>query len=148
MKRLYPDHPVLGTGAIILAKNKILLEKRGNEPAKGKWTVPGGVVKVGETLEEAVVRETKEETGLDVRSPQLIDVVSQVDFDENLQVRYHFVIVDFVVKIGRGKPKAASDAEELKWVPLSEVPSYDLTPSFRRFFIKNKVKLENFNSDH
>ena len=142
MKRLYPDQPVVGVGALILSQGKILLEKRVNEPAKGKWTIPGGVVEVGESLEDAVIRETQEETGLEVEAPRLIDVVDQVNLDEKGKVKYHFVIIDYVVNVKRGEPVAASDADALRWVPLGEVEGYDLTPSFRRFFVKNRKKLE------
>ena len=141
VKRLYPDQPVVGIGAIILRGGKILLEKRGNEPAQGQWTIPGGVVEVGESLEGAVARETKEETGLTVRSSSLIDVVDQVHLDKAGKIKYHYVIIDYAVK-ATGTPKAASDAQALKWVPLGEVEAYDLTPSFRRFFVKNKTKLK------
>ena len=140
VKRLYPDQPVVGVGAIILREGKILLEKRGNEPARGQWTIPGGVVEVGESLEDAVTRETKEETGLIVQSTNLIDVVDQVHFDKEGKIEYHYVIVDYTVE-ATGEAKAASDADELKWVPLNEVKGYDLTPSFRRFFLKNEKKL-------
>ena len=142
MKRVYPDHPVVGVGALILRKGKILLEKRKNQPAQGKWSIPGGVVEVGEALEAAVIRETLEETGLVVEEPRLIDVVYQVDRDEENKVKYHFVIIDYLVKIKSGEPAAASDAEALQWVAFSEVETYDLTASFRRFFAKNRKKLE------
>ncbi len=146
MKRLYPDHPVVGVGAIVLREGKILLEKRSNEPARGKWSVPGGVVEVGEPLEEAVVRETLEETGLVVEQPSLIDVVYQVDRDADGKVKYHFVIIDYLVHIVGGNIGAASDAVELRWVPIDEVESYDLTTSFRLFFRNNKEKLSKANS--
>jgi len=142
VKRVYPDHPVVGVGAIVFQEGKILLEKRSNEPAKGKWSIPGGVVEVGEPLEEAVIRETLEETGLTVEEPRLVDLVYQVDRDEEGKVKYHFVIIDYLVKVKSGKPVAASDAEELRWVALDEVEAYNLTASFRRFFVKNKKKLE------
>ncbi len=141
VKRLYPDQPVVGVGAIILRKGTILLEKRGNEPARGQWTIPGGVVEVGESLEDAVARETKEETDLTVKSASLIDVVDQVHFDKAGKIEYHYVIIDYIVEVD-GEAKAASDADELKWVPISEVKAYDLTPSFRRFFLKNEKKLD------
>jgi 8-oxo-dGTP diphosphatase len=142
LKRLYPDQPVVGVGAVILREGKILLEKRRNEPARGKWTIPGGAVEVGERLEDAVVRETFEETGLEVQAPRLLDVVDQVDLDEESKVKFHFVIIDFVLKVKEGVPVAASDAAALQWVPLGEVEGYDLTPSFRRFFKKNRLQLE------
>ena len=143
-KKLYPDLPIVGVGAVILDHGKLLLEKRGNEPAKGKWSIPGGVVELGETLEDAVIRETKEETCLDVEAPRLIDVVYQVDLDEEGRVKYHFVIVDYFVTVKDGQVNAASDADELQWVPLGEVENYNLTASFRRFFQKNKKKIGSF----
>ncbi|HTY75985.1 MAG TPA: NUDIX hydrolase [Candidatus Nanoarchaeia archaeon] len=146
VKRLYPTQPVVGIGAIILRKSEILLEQRGNEPALGQWTIPGGVVEVGETLEDAVRRETKEETGIEVQDTSLIDVVDQVHLDKQGRIEYHYVIIDYLVKVKPGEPKAASDAKALKWVPLGEVEGYDLTPSFRRFFVKNKERLESATS--
>jgi 8-oxo-dGTP diphosphatase len=141
IKRNYPEQPVVGIGAVILRNGEILLEKRGNQPARGQWSIPGGGVEVGESLEGAVERETLEETGLTVTSASLIDVVDQVHLDAQGKIEYHYVIVDYIVQ-AMGKPKASSDAAELRWVPLDEVESFDLTPSFRRFFVKNKDRLE------
>jgi len=141
LKRLYPDQPVVGVGAVIVSDGRMLLEKRSNEPSKGKWTIPGGLVDLGESTEQAVIRETKEETCLDVEDPRLIDVVDNVDLDEKGRVMYHFVIVDYVVKIKGGEVEAASDAEELRWVPLDSVEEYDLTRSFLVFFRRNRQKL-------
>jgi 8-oxo-dGTP diphosphatase len=143
LKRLYPSRPIVGVGAIIVHEGKILLEKRKNAPGKGKWSVPGGLVELGESIEQAVIREVREETGLEVEEPRLIDVVDDVSLDEKGAVKYHFVIVDYVINVMRGVPKAASDAEDLKWVPFSGVEAYDLTKSFRAFFRRNRQKLEN-----
>ena len=143
MSRQYPKNPVVGVGAIILDGDKILLEQRKNEPSKGKWSVPGGLVELGESMEAAVVREVKEETGLDVYEPQLVDVVNYVSYGERGAVIYHYVIVDYLVTVMGGKPKAASDAAALKWVPFNELEQYDLTESFRLFFGRNRSKLEN-----
>ncbi|MCW4019350.1 MAG: NUDIX hydrolase [Candidatus Bathyarchaeota archaeon] len=145
MKRRYPDQPVVGIGAVILHEGKILLAKRGNQPAKGEWSIPGGAVEVGESLEEAVLRETREETGLEAAEPELLDVVDQAHRDAEGKVEYHYVIIDYAVKV-KGEAKAASDADELRWVPLDEVEAYVLTPSFRRFFVKNRKKIETLNS--
>ena len=142
MKRVYPDQPVLGVGAIIIREGKILLEKRKNEPGRGKWSIPGGVVNLGESPELAVVREVKEETGLEVAAPCLIDVVSDVSLDENEKIKYHFIVVDYFVTVCRGELKAASDADALKWVPFNGVEEYDLTRSFRAFFKRNRQKME------
>jgi len=146
VKRLYPKQPVVGVGAVIIKDGKILLEKRKSEPGRGKWSIPGGLVELGESISQTVVREVAEETGLEVYAPELIDVVDNVVRDENGEVKYHFVIVDYFVKLKGGNMKASSDAEELQWVPLDEVEKYDLTKTFRAFIQRNKQKLEKFNS--
>lgn len=146
MKRMYPDQPVVGIGSIIIKEGKIALIKRGNEPGKGKWSIPGGHVELGEPLEQAVIRETEEETGLDVENPRLVDVVSNVDLDESGKVKYHYVIIDYFVHVKNGVAQASSDAAELRWVPFDEVEDYDLTRSFRVFFRNNREKLEKYNS--
>ncbi len=144
MKRLYPDQPVVGVGAVVLSGGKILLEKRKNEPGKGKWSIPGGLVDLGESPEQAVIREVLEETCLEVDAPRLIDVVSDVSLDEAGKVKYHFVIIDYLVTLKRGEPVAASDADALTWVPLNEAEGYNLTRSFRNFFRRNRQRSERF----
>ena len=146
MKRLYPNQPIVGVGAVMICNGKILLEKRKGEPGRGKWTIPGGLVELGESAEQTVIREVKEETNLEVEQPELIDVVNSVTTDENGKIKYHFVIVDYFVKIKGGTLKAADDAAELRWVKFSEVENYDLTRSFREFFQRNRQKLEKLNS--
>jgi 8-oxo-dGTP diphosphatase len=141
--RKYPKRPIVGVGVVILEGDKILLEKRKNEPNLGKWSVPGGLVELGEDVEQAVIREVKEETGLDAHEPQLVDVVNYVSLGKRGAVKYHYVIIDYLVTVGSGNPKAASDADALKWAPFNEVEEYDLTESFRLFFRRNRGKLEN-----
>jgi len=145
-RRLYPDRPVIGVGAVIICDGRILLEKRGNEPGKGKWSVPGGIVELGESPEQAVVREVQEETGLRVRKPILIDVVNNLTMDETGKIKYDFVIIDYLVAVEGGDAKAASDAEELNWVPLNDVHNYSLTLSIQEFFRRNMEKLEKLSS--
>ncbi len=145
MKRLYPDQPVVGVGAVVMNQGRILLEKRKNEPSRGKWTIPGGLVELGETLEKAVVRELQEETCLkpvEGEVPSLIDVVDNIDLDEHGKVKYHFVIVDYLVRVKSEVFTVASDAEDLRWVQMDEVEGYELTASFRTFFKRNRQKLE------
>ncbi len=146
MKRLYPKQPIIGVGAVIICDGKILLEKRKYEPGKGKWSIPGGLVELGENVEQTVIREVKEETGLDVEKPENIDVVDNIIKDKNGEIKYHFVIIDYFLKLIGGTLKAADDAEELKWVPFANVEKYDLTKSFREFFKRNRQKLEKLNS--
>ena len=146
MRRLYPDQPIVGVGAILVQDGKILLEKRKNPPGKGQWSVPGGLVELGESIEQAVLREVKEETGLEVEKPKHIDIVDNVDLDEQGKVRYHFVIVDYFVKLKSGTARAASDAEDVRWIQLSDVEKYDLTRTFRAFFQRNRQRLNRLNS--
>jgi mutator protein MutT len=146
LRRLYPDQPIVSVGGIIIRNSRILLEKRKNDPGRGKWSIPGGIVELGESPEQAVIREVREETGLVVDAPELIDVVSTVSLDEGGKVKYHFVIVDYLVKLKGGTAKAASDAARLDWVRLDEVEQRDLTKSFRGFFEKNRKRLEKISS--
>lgn len=143
---MYPDQPVVGVGAVIIKDCSIALIKRGNEPSRGKWTIPGGLVELAESPEQAVIRETKEEVGLDVENPELIDVVSNVDYDEAGKVKYHYVIVNYLVRVTAGNAEAASDAVELQWVPFDNVETYNLTASFRLFFRNNRERLEKSSS--
>lgn len=146
IKRHYPDQPIVGVGAIIICNGQILLEKRKNEPGKGKWSIPGGLVDLGETARQTVIREVKEETGLEVERPELIDVVDNVTRDSDGKIKYHFVIIDYFVKLKGGILKAADDADELKWASLDEAEKYDLTKTFREFLKRNKEKLSRFDS--
>lgn len=146
VKRLYPKQPVVGVGAVIICDGKILLEKRKNEPGKGKWSIPGGLVELGESAKESAIREVREETSLEVEEPMLIDVVDNVTRDENGEIKYHFVIVDYFVKLKCGVPKASSDAAELEWVQLSDVEDYDLTKTIREFFERNSERLKKLES--
>jgi len=146
VRRLYPKQPFVGVGAVIVCSKNILLEKRGNEPGRGKWSIPGGIVELGEEAEATVVREVMEETNLIVEKPVLIDVVDNVERDEDGRIKYHFVIVDYFVRLKAGKLRASSDATELRWVRLEDVESYVLTKSFHEFFVRNREKLEKFES--
>ena len=146
MRRLYPKQAFVGVGVVIICNGRILLEKRKNEPGKGKWSIPGGLVELGEEVEQTVIREVREETGLEVEKPEHIDVVSNLEMDEKGRIKYHFVIIDYFVKLKGGKLKASSDAAELRWVEFDEVEKYDLTKIFREFFVRNHEKLINMES--
>ncbi|MEA2089173.1 MAG: NUDIX hydrolase [Thermoproteota archaeon] len=146
MKRKYPAHPVVGVGAVLVRNGEILLAKRGAEPGRGKWSIPGGLVELGEEVRDAVVREVIEECNLKVEVDQLIDVVDNIVKDEKGQLKYHFVVLDFFVQLKGGTLKAADDVLKLEWAPLEKVEEYDLTKMFHAFFNRNLRKLENFSS--
>jgi len=146
LMRLYPKQPLVGVGAVLVCSGKILLEKRKNEPGKGKWSIPGGLVELGEEAEQTAIREVREETGLTVEKPELIDVLDNVELDEDGRVKYHFVIIDYSLRLKGGTLKASSDAAELRWVNLDELESYVLTRTFREFFVRNYERLKRFES--
>ncbi len=141
MSREYPKRPLVGAGACILREGKLLLIRRGAEPGKGRWSIPGGLVELGENVGDAMVREVKEEVGLDVKAVKLVDVFDSLTLDDLGRVQYHFVVVNFLVRLVGGRLHTADDVTESKWVPLDEVEKYELTRSFRTFFEKHKENL-------
>ena len=141
MSREYPKRPIVGAGACILRRGRLLLVRRGAEPGRGKWSIPGGLVELGEKVEDAMVREAKEEVGLDVKAIRLVDVFDSLTLDKSGHVQYHFVVVNFLVRVVGGRLHTGDDVMESKWVPLDEVEKYDLTKSFRIFFKKHKENL-------
>ncbi|HEY7653723.1 MAG TPA: NUDIX hydrolase [Methylomirabilota bacterium] len=142
--REYPDAPRVGVGAVILAGDEVLLVKRGQPPSQGKWSIPGGLIHLGERIEDAVRREVLEECGVRVRLLGLCGVIDRVRLapdngvqagvqplgppgGEPARVHYHYVIIDFAAVVEAGTPRAGSDAAEVRWVPVSELPRYDTT---------------------
>jgi ADP-ribose pyrophosphatase len=141
MSREYPARPIVGAGALIVRDGELLLVKRGAQPGFGKWSVPGGLVEIGERVQDAMVREVKEEVGFDVEAVKLTDVADTITIDGNGRVQYHFVVVNFVARIIGGELKTATDILEAKWVPVGEVDRVNLTGSFRAFFEKHKNEI-------
>jgi len=126
MKREYPDSPLVGVGAIIVENERVLLVKRGHAPLLGEWSIPGGVLELGEALEEAVVRETLEETGLRVETAGLLGVYDRVLRDADERTLYHYVLVDYLCHRVSGEPHAAGDAAEVRWFSQEEVAQLPL----------------------
>lgn len=142
LNREYPTRPIVGAGALILENGKLLLIKRGAKPGQGRWSIPGGLVELGELVQDAVVREVKEECGLDIEVERLIDVFDSITRDEKGRVQYQFVVVNFLAKIKGGILKNADDVLEARWTSLNEVEKYNLTNSFRAFFQKHHESLK------
>ncbi|HUG37222.1 MAG TPA: NUDIX domain-containing protein [Candidatus Limnocylindrales bacterium] len=126
--REFPDAPRVGVGAVVLDGDRVLLVRRGAPPSAGKWSIPGGLVELGERLEEAARREVEEESGLRVRLLGLCGVIDRVVRDNGGDpVRYHWVIVDYAAVVEGGTLQAGSDAAEAQWVPLHEVDRWETT---------------------
>jgi len=120
MKREYPDFPLVGVGAIIIEDGRVLLVKRGHPPLAGEWSIPGGVLEVGETLREAAIREAREETCLRVEPADLLGVYDRVSRDDDGGTVYHYVLIDFLCRRVGGEARAADDADEVRWFTLEE----------------------------
>ena len=140
--RTYPDRPILGVGGVVFDAGRVLLVKRGHEPLRGEWTLPGGGVEIGETIGEAVARELLEETGLIVEPGPVIEVVDRIDTDPDGRVRYHFVIVDVLCRVTGGALACSSDAADACWAPVASLEEYRLTEAAARVIDKGLVMAE------
>ncbi len=131
-RRQYPDAPLVGVGTVTIKNGRILLIKRAFDPGAGKWSIPGGLVEVGEKLSEAAARETEEETGIEVDILELINVFDMIDLDEQKRPAYHYVLVDFLAKPSGGKERLSEEVTEIKWVTYDEAKTMDLTRTARK----------------
>jgi ADP-ribose pyrophosphatase YjhB (NUDIX family) len=123
MKREYPEHPLVGVGAVIVEGDRVLLVRRGAEPMAGEWSIPGGLLELGETLRAGAVREALEETGFQVEAGTVLEVLDRIVLDTNGKPRYHYVLIDFLCHRIAGELRAGGDAAEARWVRESELES-------------------------
>ena len=129
MKREYPSAPVVAVGAVVCHQGKVLLVRRGHEPAMGRWVIPGGGVELGETVRDAVRREIREECGIEISvANEPAAVVDRIDRDTAGRVRYHYVIIDYLADYQSGMLTPGSDVTAAQWVDPADLPTYDLTP--------------------
>ena len=124
VRRAYPERPLIGVGAVILHDEDVLLVQRRNMPGKGEWSLPGGLVKLGEPVQEALHRELLEELSVHVRLLGLVGVYERIVRDVNNTIQYHYVIVDYCAQIVSGTPKAGSDAAQVLWVNTRALQDY------------------------
>jgi mutator protein MutT len=134
--RRYPERPIVGVGAIVVEGDRVLLVERGREPQKGVWSLPGGAVEVGEHLKEAIRREVREETGLEVEPVRMVEVFERIMPDESGRTEYHYVLIDYLCRVTGGELKAESDARQARWVPRAELASYKMTEGTLRVIEK------------
>ncbi len=126
MTREYPDRPLIGVGAIIIENDRVVLVKRAHPPIQGQWSIPGGVLEVGERIREGAVREAREETGLIVEPGELLGVFDRILHDADKRIQYHYVLIDFLCRRIGGELRAASDAAEVRWFEPEELPPLNL----------------------
>ena len=126
MKREYPEAPIVGVGGVIFDGASVLLAKRGQEPAKGTWSLPGGAVELGEKLVDALKREIREEIGVEIEVGGVIRVLDRILQDEGRRIRFHYVIVDYWGWKVSGEPKPGSDTSDICFVPLTQVEKKEI----------------------
>ncbi len=129
-RRIYPDRPICGVGVLIQKEDKYLIVKRGSEPDKGLWSIPGGIVELGEKVTETAIRVAKEETCIDVELKELIGVIDKIILDEEGKTKYHFIILDYLAEPISGEVNPQDDALDAKWVTPSELKKFELTSTF------------------
>ena len=142
-KREYPERPLVGVGGVVIAGERALLVRRGTEPLRGEWSIPGGLLEAGETLFAGVEREMQEETGLTVRVVGLIEALDRIFPDEvaapegaSARPRYHYVILDYLCESIAGEPRPGGDVTDVAFASESELPGYSLSPHTLRVLRK------------
>src|SRR6476660_5851238 len=141
MKREFPEVPLVGIGAIIIEGDRVVLVKRAHPPIQGQWSIPGGVLEVGEMVREAAIREAREETGLMVEPGDLLGVYDRILRNVEERVQYHYVLIDFLCRAVGGTLFAASDAAEVRWFSREELPALNLAEDTQDVIQKGFAKL-------
>jgi ADP-ribose pyrophosphatase YjhB (NUDIX family) len=125
--RRYPKRPLVGVGAIILRRDRILMAQRGKEPLKGWWSLPGGALETGESLADGVCREVREETGLEVRPLGILEVFERIMRDASGAAEYHYVLIDYMCRITGGDLRPGDDVCAVEWVKRRNLPKLRIT---------------------
>jgi 8-oxo-dGTP diphosphatase len=141
MQREFPEVPLIGVGAVIIEGPRVVLVKRAHPPLQDRWSIPGGLLEVGEMVREAAVREAREETGLIVEPVELLGVYDRVLRNPEQRVQYHYVLIDFLCRKVAGDLVAASDAAEVRWFTREELPAMKLAEDTMDVIGKGFAKL-------
>jgi ADP-ribose pyrophosphatase YjhB (NUDIX family) len=147
MKRDYPEHPIIGVGAVIIEGSRVLLVRRDTEPLRGEWSVPGGMLELGEKLRDGVRREALEETGVTVEPGEVLDVFDSIFTDGLGKTQYHYVLVDYLCRPISGEAQAGSDVSEVRWVSLEALPAMGLRESIEQVVRKGLERRGRMSSD-
>ena len=125
------DRPIVAVGAVIVDGTRVLLVKRGQEPLKGQWSLPGGAVETGEALHAALAREVREETCLEIEIGPVVEVLDSIRADASGRTEYHYIIIDYACRVRAGSPLAAcgSDAAAIEWADAADLERYQVTPT-------------------
>ena len=134
--RWYPQFPMVGVHALVLKEGRMLLIKRSKEPSKGKWSIPGGRVELGEAISDAAKREVLEECSVEIEIERIFDVADNIIRDEKGRVRYHFVLIYLLARYKGGEVKALSDADDARWVTIKELAELDVHPQLRTVLLR------------
>lgn len=132
MKRDYPEHPLIGVGAVVVQRGRALLVRRDTEPLRGEWSVPGGMLELGEKLRDGVRREVLEETGLEVEPGEVLDVFDSIFADATGRTQYHYVLIDYLCRPLAGEARAGSDVSDVRWVSAEALPALNLRDSIEQ----------------
>ena len=132
MKRDYPERPIIGVGAVIISGGRALLVRRDTEPLRGEWSVPGGMLELGETLREGVRREALEETGLEVEPGEVLDVFDSIFTDGLGRTQYHYVLIDYLCRPLSGEARPGSDVSDVRWVSANALGAMGLRESIEQ----------------
>jgi len=127
-----PARPVLGAAAVVIHDGRVVLIRRGKAPSAGEWSIPGGAVELGESVEAALRREVREETGLDIAVGRFLEVFERVEHDDDRAVRFHFVVLDYAATVVGGTLRAGDDAADVALVDPADLDGYGLAESVRR----------------
>jgi 8-oxo-dGTP diphosphatase len=135
-RREYPERPMVGVGGVVIANDRVLLIRRGSAPLKGEWSIPGGMLEIAETIVQGVQREMLEETAIEVKVLDLIEVFERISVEDDGRTKYHFVILDYLCEVMRGEAHAGSDVTDVVWAAEVELTKYSLTPTATRVIQK------------
>jgi ADP-ribose pyrophosphatase YjhB (NUDIX family) len=125
--RRYPQRPIVGVGALIFHRGRILMAQRGKEPLKGWWSLPGGALELGESLHDGVCREVREETGLEIEPRRVFEIFERIMRDARGEPEYHYVLIDYVCRVTGGTLQAGDDVCAVAWLTLPEVKALQIT---------------------